>query len=203
MPRQFVRPGWPAALCQVGRTGNDNAVHRRQFTRHHALVQVDAAADRHIETFPDQVDLAVLDVQVGHDGRVAAQEFSQHRHEIRPSDQRRHRDLERPARLAGAPARGLGGFFDALPWLGHFLQVALALAGQVQLTGGALEQAYAQVLLEAGYVLADCGRAQAKPARGRRKTALLGAIDEGYEMADRFRHGAIRRVMTSRFYTCG
>ncbi|KAG1396592.1 hypothetical protein G6F59_013781 [Rhizopus arrhizus] len=71
------------------------------------------------------------------------------------------------------------------------LQEQIALIGEVYAAGGAMEQARAQVLLEAGDALAHRRRGQAEDAGGTDDAARLRSADEGEQGRDGIHAGMI------------
>ena len=84
-----------AASGLSGRTATQRQyVQRRKRARHHARHQLDAAADRRIESFGDQIDQPALKLPVGTDIRVAFQKLRQQRQDVINSKSQAEADLD-------------------------------------------------------------------------------------------------------------
>ena len=189
--RQVVGRARHRPAGHVARRCHGDDVHRRQLARDHARRQREAAADRGIEAFADDVDPAVVEVPVGQDRRVAGQEVVEQRHQEVAAEGLAHAHLERAGRLVVDPARAGHRGLQRGERTVHLAQEPLAAFGQRQPTRAALEQAHAQIGLEPGHVLADAGWRQPEDARRGGEAAVLCRPDERHQML----HLCHRRIL--------
>ena len=159
-------------------------MHRRQLARDDARRERKAAADRGVEPFADDVDLAIVEVPVGNDARMAGEEVAQERDQELTTERLAHADLERAARLVVGRAYAGDGGLQRSERAVDLAQEPFALLGQCQAARAAMEQAHAEAGLEARDVLADARRRQAEDARRRREAAVLGRLHEGDQVLD-------------------
>ena len=115
---------------------------------------------------------------VGQHARVAREEFTDQWNQEVAAEGVAHADLERARRIFVDAADAGHGSLQRRQRALDVAQETLAGFGQCQPTGAALEQAYAEIALEACHVLADAGRRQAEDARRGGKAAVFGGPDE-------------------------
>lgn len=190
-PVEAAQVAWMAdwrLVAEVGGRGEEDQVARRQVARHHPGRQFETTADGGVEAFADEVDLAIVEMPVGHDVRIAFEELAEQRQDVVAAEGQPHADLQRAAGLvADAGDVGESGL-DALQAAADLLQETLPGFGQGQAPGAALEQAHAEVAFQAGDVLAHPGRRQAQAPGGLGEATGLGAADEALDVAEGF-HG--------------
>ena len=90
MALQHLRVFYRRVLLQIGRRRHQHPVRRGQLARHHPRRQFETTANRSIEALADQVDLAVVEMPIRGNRRVAAQELPQQRQHIQTPEHRAH-----------------------------------------------------------------------------------------------------------------
>ena len=180
--RELVGAARQGSPAEIGRRRDGDDVNRRQLARHDTRRQGEAAADGRIEAFADDVDLAVVEMPVGHDARIAGEKIGQQRHQEMAPERLAHADLQ------GAHGLFLGNL-DAVhrrlqrrQGAVDLAQEPLAAFGQGEPARAAMKEAHAEIGFEARHVLADAGRRQAEHPRRGGKAALLGRLHERHQV---------------------
>ncbi len=142
-----------AVPLRIGRCGHDHHPRRAQPSCHQAGTLQRAGAHRHVGALLEQVDHLVIQGQVHPDLRVALEERRQQRQQEMLAERHVGIDPQPSARLGMRAGATLG-----LLQVGEHAQATLveraAFRGQLQLAGGALQQARTQPLLQPGHQLA-------------------------------------------------
>ena len=187
MPSKFAKSPRGARQLparHVGRRCHRDDVHRREFARDDPRTQFEAAADRGVETLADDVDPAVVEVPVGHDGRVAGQEVAQQRHQEIAAEGLAHAHLQGAGRRLVAASDAGQRALQRCQRVGDLGQEALAVLGERQASRAAMKEPHPEVRFEAGDVLADAGRRQAEHSGRGRETAVFRRLHERRQMLE-------------------
>ncbi len=144
----------------VGGRRNGNDVQGRERAGHHAWRQLDAAADRSVESLGNQVDLPAFELPVGTDLRVSFQELRQQRHDVIDPEGQAHADLEHAGRLGAVRGDARNRRLQLLQMAPDPVQETLAGFGQGQLPSAAVEQPNTKVSLQDRDVSAHGGRSE-------------------------------------------
>lgn len=128
---------------------------RRERARHHSRRQLEAAADRGVVTFRDDIHLTIFEVPLRRDARVAGEKAGEQGQDVHGAERRWQADFQRAGRLAAV--RGETGYrqLDALEMTGNRDVKGLAGLRQREPSGRTLEQADAEVSFQRGDVSAD------------------------------------------------
>lgn len=165
MRGQIVRMRDGRAPGEIAGCGRQHHVRTRELTRHEAGGQFETSADGGIETFGDQVNRAVVEVPVRHDGRIAPDEVAQQRHDVLATKGVAHAHFQR----AGGLAVRIGQIGHRTLYGGKtaadFAQEALARFGELQAARAALEQPHTQTRFQPRHPLADRRSGQTQPPR--------------------------------------
>ncbi|MNO76022.1 hypothetical protein D3C76_670850 [compost metagenome] len=188
MPLQYLRVVNRRVPAQVRRRRHQHPVRRGQLARHHPRRQIEATTNRRIEALADQVDLAVVEMPVRGNGRVATQELGQQWQHIQAPEHRAHAHPQQPGRLAFAAGQVGHGVLDGAEAVTDLPQKSLPGLGQGQLAGTTLEQPHPQARFQLGNMLAHGSRGNAEAPGGLGKAADFGTADEAFQRVERF-HG--------------
>ena len=162
-----------AVRRQVVGAGAEPAAGREQATGHQGGILRLADHDHDVDALLQRIDAARGQLDLGGDLRVLAHEVAQQAGEEHLAELYRRGDPQQSRRrLLQLHDRllGLGEIVHDLP---AALVVGLPYFGQAQLTGGAIEQAHAQALLQQGDAPAHRGLLHAQALRGLGEAVVL------------------------------
>jgi len=140
-----------AHAFEIGRSGNKIAVDGAQLYGPEAAVGKRCNADGTIETFLDQIDPRIVELQIDRDFRERTHEVRDHRRQMRKAIAQRCRQAHLSFQQVGGIARRLHRRFAVkrdLPGVG---QQGLASGRQGDFARGAMEQYRAERLFQSRY----------------------------------------------------
>ena len=172
-----------AALGQIGRRGGDNEAKRPEPARHQPRICQFAAADDHIEAGFDDIDQMVVEVQIQLHLGIAGLEFGQHGQQKTVADGGQAHAQPAAWRL-GSSLHGRACIVQLVEDAPAALVKQSPFLRQTHLACGAMEQAQAQLLLQACHVLAHGRGRDAKRAAGLGKAQKIGGTYKGLKSAE-------------------
>lgn len=170
-----------AVAFQVGRRGAQEAAVAQDAAGVEAGVGQVAEADGEVVTLLDQVDGAVGDVELDFDFGVALGEGGDQRGDHGAAEAERGVDPQQAARRLAAAGDQLVHGAQFCEQAGGVFDVELAFAGQADAAGVAVDQTYAQSLLDGGQAHGGGRRRDVEGAGGGGKAAVAGQEDEEFE----------------------
>ena len=178
VPRQVFGPLRCAVAGEVGRRGADQAFVLADLARHEAGVGEPADADGDVDALIDHVDHAVGRQQLELHQRIAGEELREHRRELMGGEGKRGRHPQHAARRAALAHDLVLQRLDLARRCGLGRGIEdLALLGEVQGAGRALQQPHAQPRFQPGDQLVtaeglspNAGAAAEKPLESTTRT---------------------------------
>ncbi|KAG0751786.1 hypothetical protein G6F24_014032 [Rhizopus arrhizus] len=161
-----------AVRVQIAGGRTEDETKPAQPPRGQAGIGQRTAAYHCVEAFADHIADAVIEIQFQLHLRIALLETGQHRQQEAIADGRQP-DAQQPTGRVLSLRQVRLCFGKLVQGTPAALQEQIALIGEVYAAGGAMEQARAQVLLEAGDALAHRRRGQAEDAGGTDDAARL------------------------------
>ncbi len=189
--QQFIRRLGRAVALQIGGRGDDQAPVLDEAVNDQRGIRQAAVKDADVGTGVDDVHLAVGQEQFDLDTRMALEEFREQRRDLVVAEGDHRDDAQRPAQFGLGLRDGRLGLLDLLDDGTAAAVVVLALDGQVELPGGAVEQPHAEPFLQPRDQLAHRRRGQVHGPPGRRESAFLDHRDENGHFPRSFHTGLL------------
>ena len=154
---------------------------------------------RQVERLPRQVDLAVRQVQVEDDLRIALPIAGQQAGEIAGGAPDGRGEPQRPARFFVALPQGGGGAVEGVERIAAVLEVDGARLGEADVPAAAVQQPGAHLPLEVGHVLARHGRRDVHALGCGGEAAAFRDMPEDPQAGQRVHRSALGWRRTDRF----